>query len=511
MLTAIVGATGRAETAPTPAATRSNAGEAGVIHKLPAGDRQYEVLLPPGEAAELKNLPLVMYLHPAGQPATGQARPTTAAVSPSARLEADWRPLLARRKCLLVPLASKLPTMWQAGEEQYLLDVLADVQARYSVDARRVILLGVSGGAQAALFLADHAPEKFRAVIAVSANPVVVRGEKAEWFYPNRKTLEVCPYFVVNPLTQGSALMYWRQVRAKLSGQGASISIVPVTGAQEFPAPPESFGPWLDEVLAGKQPKPVEDPQKLAVAKWMGPPAEQWAKQTGGAQSWGRVSLDGPSRTADPEGGLYLSVMPPEHFPASSPARMGQRDSTGAPMLQLKLEHKDWPIYLRWEVRQTARPMEEVLAEEEKANIQRGVLYQLYQTVTRSAPSTSSARPASGPATKPISGSTKPTSVSGPEMNLPPGALARAQQAINWRIRIGSITYPDRRRGWVTALFAHASSPLSPDGRKWVSVVLTDETQQPDAQELAGYLRAALGDVRVSFYAPTIKPTGGSK
>ena len=156
-------------------------------HSLPAG-RAYEMLVPTGTPQELRSMPLVVFLPPPG----GSVQ----------RIEADWWPVLRGRKCLLAMPASKSPRMWLAGEDKYVLDVLADAQTRYSVDGKRVILMGISGGGQLALFLADHYPERWRAVVTVSANPVVVRGEKSEWFYPNRQRLMTCPYLATNPLAQ---------------------------------------------------------------------------------------------------------------------------------------------------------------------------------------------------------------------------------------------------------------------------------------------------------------------
>ena len=147
--------------------------------------------------------------------------------------------------------------MWLSGEDKYVLDVIADVQTRYSVDAKRIILLGVSGGGQTALFLADHLPERFRALILVATSPVVIRGQRFTWFYPNRKVLKRCPYFVVNHITQGSSLMYWRQVQAKLNPAGASISILPVTGKYRAHGPGRGPGVAAD----GDGPLGVLQPQ----------------------------------------------------------------------------------------------------------------------------------------------------------------------------------------------------------------------------------------------------------
>ena len=82
-----------------------------------------------------------------------------------------------------------------------------------------------------------------------------------------------------------------------------------------------------------------------------------------------------------------------------------------------------------------------------------------------------------------------------------------------WTYRIGSITYPDRRRGWVSTLFIHAAAPVGADARRWLAVLLTDETQQPDAKALAAALKTALATIKPRrappATAPAARPTGG--
>ena len=78
----------------------------------------------------------------------------------------------------------------------------------------------------------------------------------------------------------------------------------------------------------------------------------------------------------------------------------------------------------------------------------------------------------------------------------------------HWQFRIGSITYPDRSisvktgkpRGWVSALFIHAAALVRDDPKQWLEVLVLDETQQPDAGQLATILKTV-----TSFIAATPK------
>jgi len=414
------------------ASAASGAGRA-ATHVLAKLKRSYEVLLP---ASPAKGRPLVVFLHGSGKPNLD-------------RFKADYGPLLTKRGCLVALPKTDNRLKWRYEDAGYITDVIGDVEKRYASDPNRVLLMGVSGGGQAALFLVDHAPERFRAVIVISANPVVIRGRHYEWFYPSKATAKTCPYLVVNHITQGAALQYWRQVRARRRGSGASISIVPVLGeVSHYLPPPKELGGWLDAVLAGKHPAPLPDPQKAAVAKMFAkataalPKAVAAAKPAAGAQ------------TVSKEGEVFrLSAPAPPNFQRSQ-KKEDKADSADRPITQIRLEHEKWPIYVRCDARRTDQPMSAVLEAEEKQTILRGMLYQLYHT----------------------------------------GRLDAGGRT--WQMRIGSITYPDRRRGWVSALFLHAAAAMKADSRRWLEVTVIDETQQPDAAELAGILKTVLSGVK---------------
>ncbi len=416
-----------------PAAPPATTAPAPIEHVLP-DQRAYEVLLP-AEAGALAQAPVVLYLHGTDVPSFGEVK-------------RDWWPVLWKRGCVLVMPRSLRGRLWHASDEPHLLAVLADVQSRYAVDPKRTILLGFSGGGQTALYLADRHPQQWRAVIVVGTNPVVRRDDADVWFYPDAKVLKTCPYFVVNHLTQGAALMYWRQVRAKLQPLGASISIVPVLGkAQHYQPPPEALPDWLDAVLAGRHPKPLPDAQKAAVA-------EMFAKYVTAlpAEIAKAAPQAGPAETVAGES-VNLRAPRPAGFEARpSPTT---RPARGSPAVSCRMEHGKWPITIRIEAYAGAEPMAEVLAADERRTIERGLLYQVYHR----------------------------------------GTLEAGGRA--WQLRIGSITFPHRLRGWVSTLFIQAAAPARDDPKRWLQVLVLDETQQPDAKELARYLRTVLAGVKV--------------
>ena len=407
------------------------AAEGPATHTIGKPPRSYEALLPPGQS---QGAALVVFLHGTNEPKLD-------------RFKTDYGPLLRQRKCVVALPQASDKLKWRYEDAQHILDVVADVQKRYGTDPKRVVLMGVSGGGQTALFLVDHAPQRWRAVIAVSTNPVVIRGRRHEWFYPPAETVKTCPYLAINHITQGAAIQYWRQVRVRREPQGASLSILPVLGpVSHYLPPPKELGPWLDDVLAGRHPKPLPDPQKEAVAKMFAACVAALPKAIDEAK---------PAEKTAPfakDGELFaLTLNAPSDFGRSG--KEDKADTADKPITQIRAEHAKWPIRLRCEARKRAELMTDVLKAEEQQTLARGLLYQVYHT----------------------------------------GSVTAGKRA--WQIRIGSITYPDKTRGWVSTLFLHAAAPIAGSPKQWLEVSLLDETQQPDARELAAVVRTVLETV----------------
>ncbi len=400
-------------------------------HAVGQPRRDYTLLLPAGETAAR---PVAVFLR-----GTKEAK--------LARFRAEWAPIFLANRCLVAIPAPSAERMWRYADANHIVAVIDDIQTRYRTDPNAVILMGVSGGGQTALFLADHAPEAFRAVVAVSTNPVVVRGRDYEWFYPAEKTAKSCPYFVVNHITQGSALRYWRQVRARRGEAGASISILPALGdVSHYLPPPKEFAGWLKTVVAGKHPEPIPDPQRAAVAKML---ADAVGKLPAALEA---ATPAADANTAAKAGEVFrLAVPVPPGW------RRGKReqksDAADRPITQVRLEHAEAPLYLRCDARRTDALMSDVLAAEQKRTARRGLLYQLYRTA-----------------------------------DLKAGRRT-------WRLMIGSITYPDRTRGWVSTLFLHAAAPIANNPKRWLEVTLMDETMAPDPAVLAAALQTVLAGV----------------
>jgi hypothetical protein len=283
------------------------------------------------------------------------------------------------------------------------------------------------------------------------------------WFYPSRKVYKTCPYFVCNNIADGAYLQYWRQLQEKVNPEGASVSIIPVAGkiAGHYMPPPKELAPWLDDVLAGKHPAPLADPQKAAVAKMFAKVTEALP----GAIEKATKAAGGTKVSKDIETTALTIEMPAD---CERSKRDEIVDSAGRPIRQIRIEHKKDPIYIRVEARQAGTGMKQVVAAEEADTLRRGMLYQTYAS----------------------------------------GKLAAGGR--NWEYRIGSITFPDAKRGsWQSTLFINAFAPLGDDGRQWLELTLMDETQEPDAAQVAGLFKSVLASIEITAAAPktTTKPS----
>jgi hypothetical protein len=75
-----------------------------------------------------------------------------------------------------------------------------------------------------------------------------------------------------------------------------------------------------------------------------------------------------------------------------------------------------------------------------------------------------------------------------------------------WEYKIGSITFPNSKRGWQSTLFIHACAPIADDPKEWLEVTVDDETQQPAAAQLAGILKTLIAGVDLVAAPPSTRP-----
>jgi len=423
-------------------ASAAAAAEKPVTHRPAGHELSYQAMA----AAGAVRPGLVVYLHGSGDDDGWAA------------VRRDYWPAVKQRNAVLIHPAGGSSRMWLAGEDRWLLAAIDDARKRYGTHPARTVLLGVSGGGQMALYLARRYPTRFACVITHGTNPVVTQGTKAVWFYPPRQGSR-CSYFAANHMTQGAALLIWRQVRHAAAAYDVTVNVLPVTGkVRRYLALPSELRAHLDAALTGAAPKPLPDPQAAAVAAMFAPAVEELKTLLG--EGLAAVEpLAGPPVSKAGEA-VDLTVTAPAGYIRLT-KKEAHTDPNRRPLTQVKMEHPDWPIVLRAEGRSTRKPWAEALSAETAATAARGMLYQTYWR----------------------------------------GKLALGNRT--WRLGVGSMTYPDRRRGWVSVLFISAAAPHTADGRQWVRVLVMDETQKPKAKELAALLKTALTGIRLR---PGTKP-----
>lgn len=150
------------------------------VYQDAAGPHKYTVFVPTGYSANRK-YPVILYLHGAGERGTDGRKPTLVGLGPYAKAWGNKFPFV-----VVFPQVedtrSRLLTAWQAGtpDAERALKILDEVLKTYSVDPRRVALVGWSMGGYGAWSLGAAYPERWSAVMPLSGggNPETVAGLK---------------------------------------------------------------------------------------------------------------------------------------------------------------------------------------------------------------------------------------------------------------------------------------------------------------------------------------------
>jgi predicted peptidase len=120
----------------------------------------YRLFEPPGAAAS-DPLPLLLFLHGAGEAGSDGLRQTTVGIGSAVRRDPDRFPLR-----VLFPQASR-GYGWRGFNLAAAVGALADVIASRATDADRLYLTGISMGGYGTWLLAMQQPERFAAIAPV--------------------------------------------------------------------------------------------------------------------------------------------------------------------------------------------------------------------------------------------------------------------------------------------------------------------------------------------------------
>ncbi len=106
-------------------------------------------------------LPLILFLHGAGESGTDDVLPTTVGIGPAIDAAPERFPAL-----VVFPQASR-GYGWRGFNLAAAVAALDDVEERYNVDRGRVYVTGISMGGYGTWLLALQQPERFAAIVPV--------------------------------------------------------------------------------------------------------------------------------------------------------------------------------------------------------------------------------------------------------------------------------------------------------------------------------------------------------
>jgi poly(3-hydroxybutyrate) depolymerase len=148
------------------------------VFKDESGDHKYAIFVPRSYTTARK-WPVILYLHGAGERGSDGVLPTETGLGPLIRLREASFPFV-----VVFPQAEEMHGRLQKGwlhdtpDAQRALKILDQVEKEFSIDAKREILTGWSMGGFGAWDLAATFPERWHAVVPISAGGDEAWGEK---------------------------------------------------------------------------------------------------------------------------------------------------------------------------------------------------------------------------------------------------------------------------------------------------------------------------------------------
>ncbi|MFP6766574.1 MAG: PDZ domain-containing protein [Planctomycetaceae bacterium] len=170
---------------------------------------------------------LVVWIHPGGD-----------------TMEADihdlWKPICEERGLILVGPRAKKVSGWNLGEAGFVEALVQEMQKRYRIDGRRIVLHSYSDGARFGYHLAFRYRSLFRGV-AVSSEPLRLPPPE------NRPELRL--QFFLSCGDKDNLFGLVQKSRARLETMKYPVTLTPVTGdGHNYPPVPviDAMGRWID-------------------------------------------------------------------------------------------------------------------------------------------------------------------------------------------------------------------------------------------------------------------------
>ncbi|HWG45690.1 MAG TPA: dienelactone hydrolase family protein [Gemmataceae bacterium] len=132
------------------------------VHKDADGKEAKYVLFVPHDYKGDKPYPLILFLHGSGETGTDGIKQTKVGLAPAIKKNEKTFPFLA-----IFPQSQKRTWRASSNDAKRALDILAEVEKEYKVDAKRVYLTGLSMGGFGTWSLAVAHPNKWAAIVPI--------------------------------------------------------------------------------------------------------------------------------------------------------------------------------------------------------------------------------------------------------------------------------------------------------------------------------------------------------
>jgi len=201
------------------------------IHQmtLAATGRRYTLAIPDGYTGR-EPVPLIVSLHYGGQVTPFYGR---------GLLQALIEPALGDLGAIIVAPDSAAGNWANPTAEQHILELLDHIEANYSTDRNKTLLIGYSMGGGGTWYLTPRHPERFRAAIIMAGRPQD-DSTRFDWRTPT--------YVIHSTADQVVPFEFSETAVERLQGQGAPIDLLVVDGISHYEIP--QYRPYLGEAIA---------------------------------------------------------------------------------------------------------------------------------------------------------------------------------------------------------------------------------------------------------------------
>lgn len=158
--------------------------EIAVYDAGPGGKRPYAVYVPPGYDPS-KPTPTILFLHGSGESGTDGKKQTQVGLGSAIELDRAAWPFI-----VIFPQKPDHESQW-IDHKQMVLDIVAEVESEYNIDADRFYLTGLSQGGAGTWAFGSLYPEKWAALVPICGYYRNMNGMGGDRFLPQSIAIRV--------------------------------------------------------------------------------------------------------------------------------------------------------------------------------------------------------------------------------------------------------------------------------------------------------------------------------